>query len=331
MKRILSIVVALVATITVGAQNIAVVSPSNSTKIYQTLDEAIINAEAGSIIYIPGGGYAVTDNAKIDKQLTIMGVSHRGDTDNVDGATVISGNLNFIKGSSHSAVIGVYVSGNVVITDSVANFTMRYCNVNSMQVKSSKSGGMVINQCYVRNNSNFGNCNVKMSNCIIHSLQCVDGGTLEHNIFTSNIDLDPNSIYNDPLYVLYQVKNSSIAYNFLLNPGNQTHSGDNCYKDHNCAGSKSWGDNPAVLSKDTKWETVFKAPKGVTIASDYHLTETWAKSKDPDLTGIGIYGESGNDFSDTALAPIPRIVSKKVAEQTDGSGKLQIEVTVKAQ
>ena len=134
MKRILSIIVALVATITVGAQNIAVVNPSNTTKIYQTLDEAIINAEAGSIIYIPGGGFAVTDNAKIDKKLTIMGVSHRGDTDNVDGNTVISGNLNFIKGASHSAVMGVFVSGNVNVTDSVANFTMRYYRRNKHQL-----------------------------------------------------------------------------------------------------------------------------------------------------------------------------------------------------
>ena len=104
MKRILSIAVALVATITAGAQNIAVVNSSNTTKIYQTLDEAITEAEDGSIIYLPGGGFQVTDNAVIDKQLTIMGVSHRGDTDNVDGATVISGNLNFIEGSSYSAV-----------------------------------------------------------------------------------------------------------------------------------------------------------------------------------------------------------------------------------
>ena len=136
MKRILSIAVAFAATITAVAQNIAVVNPSNSTSIYQTLDEAITNAEAGSIIYIPGGGYKVTDNAKINKKLTIMGVSHRGDTDNVDGATVISGNLNFIAGSSKSAVIGVYISGNVNLTDSIAQFTMRHCNVNSLQVKS---------------------------------------------------------------------------------------------------------------------------------------------------------------------------------------------------
>ena len=327
MKRILSIVVALVATITVGAQNIAVVNSSNTTKIYQTLDEAITNAESGSIIYLPGGGFQVTDNAKIDKQLTIMGVSHRGDTDNVDGATIISGNLNFVAGSSHSAVMGVYVSGNVVLTDSIANFTMRYCNVNSVQVKSSKSGGMDINQCYLRNNSNFGSCNVKVSNCILHSIQYVNGGTIEHNVITAKVNY--SSTYSSSWYLaLYQVKSSTITYNFLLDPGS-VHNGENCNKDHNCIGTGSFGDNPAVLPKDTKWEDVFKAHKGVTIVSNYHLSNTWAASKDPDLTGIGIYGGTG--FIDEALAPIPRIVSKKVAESTDGSGKLQIEVTVKAQ
>ena len=325
MKRILSIAVALVATITAGAQNIAVVNSSNTTKIYQTLDEAITNAEAGSIIYIPGGGYALTDNTKINKKLTIMGVSHRGDTDNVDGATVISGNLNFISGSSHSAVMGVFVSGNVVLTDSIANFTMRYCNVNSVQVKSSKSGGMIINQCYIRNNSNFGNCNVKVNNCILHSIQNVNGGTIEHNVMTSSAGS------NEGWRTMWNVNSTSISYNFLLSQTKDyIHYGSNCLTDHNCMKEGgSWGDNPVVLPKNTKWEDIFKANKGVSILSDYHLTDTWTKSTDPDLTGLGIYGGSG--FSDTALAPIPRIVSKKVSEQTDGSGKLQIEVTVKAQ
>lgn len=330
MKRFLSIAVALVATITVGAQNIAVVNSSNTTKIYQTLDEAITKAEDKSVIYLPGGGFQVTDNAKIDKQLTIVGVSHRGDTDNVDGATIISGNLNFIKGSSHSAVMGVYVSGNVVLTDSIAKFTMRYCNVNSVQVKSNKSGGMIINQCYLRNTSNFGKCNVKVHNCILHSIRDVDGGSIEHNVITKRFD-----VYNNgTLSPLFQINSSTIAYNFILDPcelvqREQRGEISNCYRSYNCIGTGSWGDNPAVLPKDTKWDTLFKAHKGVTIASDYHLAETWAASKDPDLSGIGIYDGSG--FSDEALAPIPRIVSKKVAEQTDGSGKLQIEVTVKAQ
>lgn len=327
MKKIFSFAVALAATITAGAQNIAVVNPSNSTSIYQTLDEAIIKAEAGSIIYIPGGGYQVTDNAKIDKQLTIMGVSHRGDTDNVDGATIISGNLNFVKGSSHSAVLGVYVSGNVNITDSVADFTMRYCNVKSIQVNSSKSTGMIINQCYLREYSKFGSTNAKIENNIIHSLRDINGGVIKNNVVTTNSSEWNNGVCKN--YAFWNVSSTTIMYNYLISPGSGTHYGSNCTISYNCVGTASWGDNPITLPEKTNWEDVFKAHKGVTIASDYHLSETWANSKDPDLTGIGIYGGSG--FSDEALAPIPRIVSKKVAEKTDALGNLEIEVTVKAQ
>ena len=335
MKRILSIVVAFVATITVGAQNIAVVSPSNTTTIYQTLDEAITNAEKGSIIYIPGGGFTVTDNAKIDKKLTIMGVSHRGDTDNVDGATIISGNLNFIKGSSHSAVIGVYVSGNINVAtkeDSVANFTMRHCNVNSVLVKNSHSSGMVINQCYLRGSSDFGGCNVSLENNIIHCIREINGGKVNYNIITSNAW----AYYTNTYYAMYNINSSSISYNYFLNPGNNFYKGSDNYIYHNCRGTALWkDDNDSVqLPEGTKWEDVFNgyvSDKALSIASDYHLSKTWAAKNDPSLKGLGIYGFSGTDFSDKALAPIPRIVSKRVAESTDGSGKLQIEVTVKAQ
>ena len=322
MKRILSFAVALAATATAMAQNIAVVSPNNTTKIYQTLDEAITNAASGSVIYIPGGGFQLTDNAKIDKQLTIMGVSHRGDTDNADGATIISGNLNFASGSSRSAVIGVFVSGNVNITDSVANFTMRYCNVNSVQNSSSKSVGMVINQCYLRNNSYFGYCNVHIENCILHSARRINGGVISHNIITSHT-------YDGGYRALPFVDASTISYNYLMDPQG-VHYGSGSTALNNCIGTGSWGDNPVILPDGTKWGDIFKAPKGVNIMSDYHLTDTWAKSKDPDLSELGIYG-GGTGFSDKALAPIPRIVSKEVAEQTDGSGKLEIKVTVKAQ
>lgn len=334
MKKNVFIAVALFATLTTSAQNIAVVSPSNSTKIYMTLDEAIAEAESGSIIYMPGGGFQVTDNAKIDKPLTIMGVSHRGDTDNVDGATIISGNLSFIEGSSKSAVIGVYVSGNINIgtsEDSVTNFTMRYCNVNSIQVKNSHSSAMKINQCYMRNNSDFGYCNVKLENNIMHSVKQIEGGVIDHNIITENTSVYVGDWdYNYKNYAMAFVVSSNITNNFILN-GSYIHRGDNCYASNNCVGTGSWGDNPAVLPENTTWENVFKANKGVTIASDYRLTDTWAGSTDPDLTSIGIYGGGTNFKDQNAVAPIPRIVSKRVDEQTDGSGKLSIEVTVKAQ
>ena len=213
MKRKLLIAVAFLATMTAAAQNIAAVSPSNTTTIFQTLDEAIAGAASGSTIYLPGGGFQIKDETKINKKLTIMGVSHRGDTDNVDGATIISGNLNFVGGSSGSAVLGVYLSGDINVgteTDSVTNFTVRYCNVNSIQVKNSLSSGMVVNQSYLREGGNFGGTNVNLKNNISKGVIGVNGGVVLNNIFTKTISL------NEFHERILSANSSIVSYNVFM-------------------------------------------------------------------------------------------------------------------
>ena len=326
MKKNVLIAVALFATMTASAQNIAVVSPNNETKMCQTLDEAITDADDGSIIYLPGGGFRVEDDTKITKKLTIMGVSHRGDTDNADGATVIAGSLNFEKGSSGSSVIGAFISGNINVgtgEDMVNNLTIRFCNARSIQVKNSQSSGMVVNQSYMRENCNFGNCDVRLENNILFSVQNINGGIIDHNIIVAY-----HSIYANGTYSFFDVNNSSITNNFIID--NWGHRGSNCYVSNNCAGSQL-GDECIVLDEGTTWDDVFVANKGVKISSDYHLQSKWGKGEATDGSDIGIYG--GSSFKDgvDAHAPIPRIISKKVDEQTDGSGKLHIQVTIKAQ
>lgn len=334
MKRNVLLAVALFATMTIGAQNIAVVSPNNETTMYQTLDDAVTNAEGGSIIYLPGGGVQIKDETKIDKKLTIMGVSHRGDADNADGATIIAGRLNFLGGSSGSAVIGAYISGNIDVgdnQDSVANLTVRFCNVNSIQVHNGKSSGMVVNQSYLRENSNFGGCNVRLENNILHSVQQINGGIINHNVITSKIATSywagkptSHSSFN-------QVSNTSITNNFITDFAN-TGMGA-CYISSNCIGDNPWeqDESPINLDENKKFDDIFKDNKGVKASSNYHLKDGIDKSKfiGSDGTEIGIYG--GSSFSDDkSLAPIPRIVSKEVDEQTDGSGRLTIKVTVKS-
>lgn len=343
MKRNFLIAVAFAATITVGAQNIAVVSPDNATKLYQTLDEAISEAAPKSIIYLPGGGVTVSDETMIDKRLTIMGVSHRGDTDNADGATVITGNLNFVGGSSGSSVMGVYLSGNVNIateTDSVTDFTLRYCNVKSVQVKNSRSTGMIVNQCYLRGSSNFSNCNVRLANNIFASAQNIQGGIIDHNIITSSSYYWTGNYGGNCEFTLWGVSNTTLTNNFLLYYRNHNDwcKFENCHISNNCIGTGSWGENPVKLDEDKNWNDVFKtyyddASKRVSISSDYHLISAWGKGAASDGTDIGIYGGAKGEasFKDKALAPIPRIVSKEVDEQTDGTGKLKIKVKVVAQ
>ncbi|MBR6180054.1 MAG: hypothetical protein IKR05_07940 [Prevotella sp.] len=330
MKRNLFIVVALVATMTAVAQNIAVVSPDNVTDIYQTLGDAIANAAPGSTIYLPGGGHQISDETKIDKKLTIMGVSHRGDTDNVDGGTIISGNLNFIGGSSGSAVLGVYISGNINVgtsEEAVENFTVKYCNASYIFVSNSASSGMVVNQCYLRSGGDFGNTNVKIENNIINSLRNINGGVISNNII---FGFTRQQYFSD--FALLWVSNSAITNNFLLYNG---HFGDNCYVSNNCyAKTALWGDNPIILDEGVQWEDVFVKYDDNNRASinlDYRLKQGIDKSKFMGTDGKPIGIEGGSGFTKDALAPIPRIVSKKVDEQSDASGKLTIEVTVKAQ
>lgn len=323
MKKSLIILAALLATIAVKAQQIAVVSASGSTSLYQDLNEAITGASSGSVIYLPGGGFQLKDETKITKPLTIMGVSHRVDADNADGSTIIGGNIWFNEGSDGSSVMGVYVSGDVNIGEDapVSNILVRTCNINSVQVKKEKCNGITINQCYMRNNSSFARNNAKITNCIFHSINDLNGGVIDHNVVVSN-----NRFYTGSYYwaSFPFVDNSTITNNILLDPADILY-GSNCLISNNML-NRDWGDDCETVES---WDGVLgDISKGISPASDFQLKGNKGKGAATDSSDIGIYG--GTSFDKYALAPIPRIVSKVVPEQTDAQGKLKITVTVKA-
>ncbi|MBR5744372.1 MAG: hypothetical protein IKX94_03495, partial [Muribaculaceae bacterium] len=87
----------------------------------------------------------------------------------------------------------------------------------------------------------------------------------------------------------------------------------------------AWGEDAVDISAE--WDEVFMKYNNGTIApvSNFHFKKEYQEYENQ----VGIY--AGDGFSDEkSLAPIPRIISKKVAESTDESGKLQIVVKVKA-
>ena len=333
-KFFLTLFLAVMTTAALYAQQIIVVSQNGATNVFQTLKQAIEGSTAGSTIYLPGGGFQIPDSVKINRRLTIVGVSHRGDTENVDGATTIAGNLYFIGASSGSAVMGVYLSGNVYIGDTdggVENMTIKFCNINSISVGNSASNNLYVNQCYVRNNCDFGNCNVKFENNIAHSVQNIIAGIVNHNIFTSYLQLPALGGYSR--HVFKEVSSSSITNNFMLQcyENYNFHSGSDCFISNNCRFTTPWGEKSKHLDEGTTWDDVFKANNGVSISSDYHLKAELDKSKfeATDGTEIGIYG-GNTSFSDKGLAPVPFIVAKRVDEKTDASGMLNVKIRVKA-
>jgi hypothetical protein len=307
----------------VQAQKIAVVSPEGVTTVYCNLDSAILEAPAGSTLYLSAGGFQVSNASRITKKLNIIGVGHRPDTP--EGNTNISGNLHFEAGSDNSAVMGIYLGGDIRlanISSSVNNFLLRFCNVNSVQVYKANCQGVLINQNYIRNNSSCSLSPITFSNNVLHSISFVQCVIIQNNIIRHYNRHCPNYCYN---YAFYDLISSQIINNILLDP-QSIHQGANVIVSNNALGP-NWGNNCIQV---TNWANVFEGPDdGVSPTSNFHLKDGPWKTGATDGGEVGIYGGTG--FSDTALPPGPRIISKKIADQTDAEGKLKVEIEVGAE
>lgn len=325
MKKVFLSLIALVAAVGVKAQQIAVVQSNGSTTVHSLLVDAIKAANSGSVIYLPGGSFPVHDSVKITKPITIMGIGHKWKSENAEdyAYTTVTGNLFFNEGSSGSSVMGIYLTGDVNIADDgkkVDNILVRWCNLNSVQVKNSTCMGTVVNQNYIRNTSNFGGAKGDFTNNIAHSILNLDNGTISYNVFSSHC------YYSDG-YAHYHAINAcdqcALNHNVILSLYSSSygpHYGSSCTAIGNMA-QRSWGDDPIVVSD---WGAVFEKNSGVTPNSSYHFKGDYVQYEHK----CGIY--AGEGFSESALPPIPYIVAKQIPQQTDSEGKLNIKIRVRA-
>ena len=318
---ILTAIAVLLAVASATAQQIAVVSESGETSLYQTLPEAIQGASAGSVVYLPGGGFSISDDVKITKKLTIIGIGHKSTNDNVDGTTIISGNIFFNGGSEGSAIMGCYVSGKVCIghdNAAVNNILVKCCNVNAIDSRANSLNTVVI-QNYMRNNSAIRGVNSIINNNIMHSLREVYSSTICNNIVTYYDHTD----YYCAFSMIYD---SNIYNNIFLEPCNVP-AGTNCQINNNMFGvwsSINYGDN--CIHAPVTWNELFVNYNNGSVnpMSNFHFTEAYQQYE----SQVGVY-VGGVDF-DKQIAPVPYIVAKRIAEETDAAGQLKIKVRVKA-
>lgn len=334
MRKILFILfVALMTAVSTQAQQISVVLPDGTTSLHRTLPEAIKAANVdGSVIYLPGGGFPIPDDSGIHKKVTIIGIGHKSDSDNADGVTTISGNLWFDNGSSGSAVMACYITGDVNIGNDgseVNDVLIRYCNLNQVTVKNTQCKGTFVNQNYVRSGARFNGASGRIFNNVIGWIFDFDNGTVANNIITGYYCdrwSGAADLYSAPLHSCDQ---TTITNNIILDRHNHgyygtIHSGSNCIVNGNMS-LYDFGDDFINVDGDGfNWKTVFKDYKGTTPASDFHFTD---KYKEYDKK-VGIY--AGSDFNEDQMAPVPYITFKSIPDQTDASGKLNIQIRVKA-
>ena len=321
MKKIfLSLVVAMLATVTVSAQQIAVVK-GGATKVYNTLKDAIEGAEDGSVVYLPGGGFPIADADTIRKKLTIIGITHKANSDNADGSTRIIGNLFFGKGSSGSSLMGCYLSGNINIGDKnniINDISIKYCNINALYVKNASCNRIEINQNYIRGIGSFAKSNPTITNNILYYLDQISGAAIKNNIIVGG---DKNG------YSLTYIYTSEIVDNIIFsNSGWVQWDVKDCQIIGNVLRAGSFGDESVAVAD---LEKKFVKNAGVSSQSDFHFNEEFKGTEEyKKCEGKGIYGGTG--FSDGAMPPVPYIKECKVDEQTDAEGKLNIRIKVKA-
>jgi hypothetical protein len=320
MKKVLiPLFVALMTTVVVQAQQIAVVTKDGATTLHRTLQDAIEASSGGSVIYLPGGGFPISDEVIIDKRITIVGIGHKVKGENADGYTTINGNLQFGENSDKSAVMGCYITGNVSIGvdgKQVNDILVRYCNLSSVRINNSNCHGTEINQNYIRTTSWLSGASATFSNNILYCICEMYDGTIKNNVVTGSYS--HGSTYNT--YALDNCKNCSITDNVILTKYS-AHNGSDCQISGNMSNS-NWGESSIKI--EDSWSNVFENNAGANSSSSYHFKEAYKQYE----TQCGIYGGTG--FSDGQLPPAPFIVEKSIPEQTDASGNLNIRIRVKA-
>lgn len=323
-KKLFILCLAVVWATTMMAQNIAVVSPEGETSLYKTMNDAIDGAEAGSVVYLPGGVFQI-DKIHINKKITIIGTGHKISSENPDGITTISGYLYFDAGSDGSAMIGCYLTYALSIANSdneVNDILVRHCNLNEVNVNNNKCVGITINQNYIREGVKSGTAPVTLTNNITGYIHNVYDGEISNNIITST------SYYTTGCwYSIASCARTIITNNIILN-SNATDSNSRTIQleGNNLVSSNmtitDWGDD-CINVGNVDWHDVFVNYVGNT-SSDFHFKEAYKQYENQ----VGVYAD-GVDF-DKQLAPVPYIVAKHIEEQTDAQGKLSIKIRVKA-
>ena len=254
-KRIIAAAVTVLIGITVClAQQIVVVSVEGKTNTYNSLQDAIEKASDGSVIYLPGGSFKISDEDVITKKLCIVGIGYKAISGNADGNTILAGNIWFKENSNGSSVMGCYISGNVNIE--VNDVVVKYCNLNSIQMNSSDCTGMIVCENYIRNDSYLPKGSL-FSNNVATNIYC-ECGKIVYNLLSGG-----------SFNACYVAKNI-----FLNNPSVDANSSFANMAKGNV------GSSPINIG-DKEWAELFvKYNNGsITPASDFHFNEDFKKTK----------------------------------------------------
>ena len=326
-------------------KNIVVTKPDGtSSKFFSKIDSALLGADPGDFVYIPGGSYNI-GNLLIRKKLQIIGAGYHPDSSAGTGITFLSGSIYFLTGCDGASVTGFYLTGNMQFgtADSnriVNNISISRCNFSSLNFTHNSGQPQNGNNFLITENiirAPFYNMyEGTASNILITKNIIITGTTTATSIF--NTTFKNNLFLGTAFYVSYS-KNCIFENNIIMTNNGITggYASSNFTFINNLYDSTKTYELPGAVvvngNVGVRKDSVFVNVPDYSFSykNNFQLTN-YAKSiiSGTDGKEVGIYG-TNIPFKDGGMPYVPYIKTAEINPSTDPSGNLKIKFTVKAQ
>ncbi|QGY47337.1 hypothetical protein GM418_27820 [Maribellus comscasis] len=334
MKKLILLPFIFVATLIYAQPRIVV--QNGSASVYTNINDAILAANSGDTIYLPGGGFNISP-VTIDKTLHWVGVGHYPDSTSATKATRIITSLVFTGNCDNSTFEGIYFTNSLSFGSSgndAMNISIKRCRVGStLNLRASSSDTVATN--FVISESVMSTLNAyNASNCLIEKSMLFGGlnnfhqSFFDHNNFNYsgsylltyvNGCLFKNNIFSY-YYGMRYTESCEFSYNLYsgalpYNPETSTHTGTN---------------NITDVGGDNIYTTITGTNYSFSYDNDYKLkTGCPGIGAAEDGTDIGVYGTL-LPYKEGAVPYYPHIRSVSVDSEASG-GQLGVQITVAAQ
>lgn len=360
MKKVTLQLITLLVLLASGsiAQNLIAMQNGGNPVFYTNLDAAILNANNGDTLYLPGGFIPTAGVIKISKAINIIGVGYNFDSTTVTGSTIIKKNIEILSTVNGGSITGIYGNSiTLTIHDTVSNFKINRCYFSQIYIGSGlgtipASNISIIETIvgqYIFGTSNppiTNPVNVFIANCYVGYIHQYSGGPIRTNSTLSWIGLTvKNSIlcggswtYGDRMiqYIVYSLfENCVFVDEGNLPTGSTNNTFRNCLFTGSSTGYIAGPPSNFVYSCifDQNMDSIFINRQGrdFSIYSNYHLKPSSpGKNAGKDGQDIGLYGGSFS-WKEGGLPFTPHYQYSNISGTTDSIGNLNVNIKVAAQ
>lgn len=276
------------------------------TEVYNNINTAINSAESGDTLYLPGGGYTVT-NATIDKALHWVGHGHYPDSTKATMQTRITTSLYFTGNCDNSSFEGILFTSYLNFgsaDDEAINIKLKRCRVmNTLSLRATENIdngnpdlNFQISECVLASvNAKYGmNCLVEKS-LIFSYIDNFVQSNFDHN----SINVNGSSTYN--YSAVRKASSCSFSNNAFGLKGNLDGSSsitltNNIYAEGLPSSSEfTTSENMYNVGTANIYTTITGNVYSFDYDNDYHLNTAATGTRESDsTTGISILGTAGD-------------------------------------